>query len=161
MTDHERARDLMFRDRVEGLASADRQWLGAHLDGCPDCQSIAAGLDSALRGLSFSSVAAPAALVSRTQTRVAERAAELRAQRAALTPLHLVSAVAVMLSVVSTPFVWRGFEWLAAMISAPATYAAAAFLFVWAAPAIGISLLLIAYGSHRGLWMSQGAGAHS
>ncbi len=39
MTDnrHSRAQELFAQSLVEGISSADRSWLDAHLRDCPDC----------------------------------------------------------------------------------------------------------------------------
>lgn len=157
MNDHERARELMFAERVEGLASDDRGWLEAHLESCPACFSSAATLAEALRGLHFAPVTAPAALVARTQARVAERAAELRREAAALLPLRIVAALAIAISVVSTPVAWKFLSWVGATLAAPTVVALAAFVVLWIAPAIACAVLLVAVGSHRRLWISTGS----
>lgn len=157
MNDHERARELMFAERVEGLARDDRGWLEAHLESCPACSSSAATLAEALRGLHFAPVTASAAVVARTQARVAERAAELRREAAALLPLRVAAAIAATLSIVSTPLAWQAFAWVAAMLSASPLVAATAFVLVWTMPALVAAVLLIAFGSHQRLWSSSGS----
>lgn len=155
MNDHERARDLVFRERVEGLASADRQWLAAHLDACADCGSLATGLDSALRGLSFSPLAAPASLVSRTQLRVAERAAELRRAQQTLLPLRIVVALVTGVALFNVPLLWEGGQWIAERLEWSLYTSAAAFLLVWVAPAVVISIFLAASGAHLARWRQE------
>lgn len=155
MNDHERARELVFRERVEGLAPADHQWLAAHLDTCADCGSLSAGLDSALRGLSFSPLAAPASLVSRTQLRVAERAAELRRARQTLLPLRIVVALVIAATMFNVPILWQGGQWIAERMQWSTYTSAAAFLLVWVAPAVVISVVLAASGAQLARWRHE------
>lgn len=155
MNDHERARDLVFRERIEGLAPADQQWLAAHLEACPDCGSLAGGLESALRGLSFSPLAAPVSLVSRTQLRVAERAAELRRTQQALLPLRIVVALVTGVALFNLPLLWQGGHWIAEQLQWSFYTSAAAFLLLWVAPAVVISIALAASGAHLARWRHE------
>ena len=152
---HERAQQLIYAERVEGLSAADRHWLDEHLAGCADCRMAAERLGQALRGLKLAPVAAAGSVVSRTQAVVAARAIELRQQRAMFAPLRVMTAVAVLISVVSTPLAWEAVKWLAGFAQASSVTSAALFLLFWAAPAVAASLLLAGLGSHRGLWLSK------
>lgn len=155
---HDRARQLVYAERIEGISSADGEWLQHHLAECGDCRAVAAGVDKALRDLRLAPVAASASVVMQTQSLVAARAAELRHQRAATLPLRIVAALAAVISIISTPVAWKAFAWLGGLLSASPTASGVAFLLFWITPAIAAAVLLMGLGSHRGLWTSSGAG---
>ena len=125
---HERAQQLIFAERVEGLSAAERHWLEDHLSACAKCRLSAARLDQALRGLKLAPVAAAASVVSRTQAAVAARAIELRQHRVMFAPLQVMAAVAVVLSIISTPLAWEAVSLLGGLVQASGAISAAMFV---------------------------------
>ncbi len=77
---HARAERLIAQERVEGISSADQQWLRQHLSECARCVARAAATEQAIRSLRGLSVALPPTLASRTQFRVRLRAEQLRSE---------------------------------------------------------------------------------
>jgi hypothetical protein len=155
---HARAKRLIAQDRVEGISSADRSWLDAHLLACEPCATIAAGTNQAVRVLRSVSVALPPSLPARTQMRVQLRASELREQQPAHRYLWLICAVSWALGVATAPYVWHVCEWLGRHTGAPKIIWEAGFALWWAVPAIvaaGIFLLEQARRSGERGWMRE------
>jgi len=145
---HGKARHLIARDRVEGIPRDDREWLDGHLAQCPECAGVADDTERALRWLRAVAVPLPPALASRAQLRVYLRAQERR-------PVRWVPWAACAVSwaagIASSPYVWRGFEWLGRETGLPPLLWKTGFALWWAVPA------LLAAGA---VWLekSQGEG---
>src|SRR5215471_8851976 len=57
---HDRARQLLLKGRIEGISDPDRQWLNAHLAHCADCSREADALESTIESIrEFSIMASP------------------------------------------------------------------------------------------------------
>src|SRR4051812_36083899 len=150
MTDrneHERA-GLLLEERAFGiLGDADGEWLTLHLFECAECERAAEEMKSAIAMLRSEPVTAPTFLVSRTRTNVRIRARELKenAERARFLGLSIVLAL-----------VWTamsGYAGYAAVgawganlglgVGGNAVLLGLGILWLWAAPAMLVALILI------------------
>ncbi len=141
---HERAQALVITNRAEVISAADRHWLESHLSACAACTRYAeqiAGVVGALRSVS---VMPRPGLVSLTQLRVRARAQELRERQARLRPLWIACAVAILSSVVTTPYLWWGFEWFGHALGISDLFWQTGFVMSWTLPAIITAALVIA-----------------
>ncbi len=131
---HSRAQQLFARLLVEGLATADRDWLEQHLRECAACSAEAASTRDVLSALRSVPLNMPSDLAARTQMRV-----RLRAQQAAQNSnggvlLWVITAMSWLLGVVSAPFVWRLFAWAGAYLNLPKPVQEVAFVLWWTVP---------------------------
>jgi hypothetical protein len=143
----QRARELIACGS-QGLTDSQQTWLTSHLDGCAPCRDYAQAAEQFVRSLRSVPVAADLALVRSTQMRVRVHADQLR-QRQERLWLVWVSCILVGLSAaITTPFLWRGFQWLGerAQVSSPVWQVG--FAFFWISPALAASLIFLARGIH-------------
>ena len=77
---HARAQALIAKERVEGLAGSEQEWLADHLRECPPCSADATATQRALRSLRTVRVPVPRDMAARTQFRVRLRAQQLFAR---------------------------------------------------------------------------------
>jgi predicted anti-sigma-YlaC factor YlaD len=143
---HERAQELIALG--ETLLDAQQTWLRAHLQECAYCRDYAEGAGRVIRALRSQPLAADFALVRATQTRVRQRALELRRQQERLWVV-CVCCVAVTLSTAfTTAVLWGGFAWMGqqARLSTPVWQIGLAAL-GWM-PAIVTGILLLARGTY-------------
>ncbi len=154
---HKRAEQFVAKERVEGLADSEREWLAGHLGECPVCAEKARATDRALRSLRTAPVPVPADLVSRTQFRVRLRAMELRERE----PKHLVlwamCALSWVFGVGSAPYVWRLFEWFGQHTGVPKLVLQLSFGLWWAIPALFVAIVLLMESAKReeSDWLGQ------
>jgi predicted anti-sigma-YlaC factor YlaD len=144
---HQQARELIALGS-QGLVDADQTWLRTHLDGCSSCRDYAQAAEQLVRSLKSVSVAAERALVQKTQMRVHLHAEQLR-QRQDRQWLVAMSCILVGLSAaITTPFLWRGFQWLGewAQVSSPVWQVG--FMVFWISPALAASVIFLARGIH-------------
>ena len=160
--EHDRAR-LLLEERALGIVSeADGDWLARHLADCADCELAAEEMKSAIAMLRSEPVMAPTFVVSRTRTSVRIRARELKesAERARFLGLSIVLAL-----------VWTamsGYAGYAAYGTWGSTLGLGAgggafvwglgILWLWAAPALVVALILIRGNSG---WLRSLAGVAS
>lgn len=133
---HVRAGRLIAEARVEGISSGDREWLDHHLAHCPDCARLASATERALESLRALSVPLPPALASRTQLRVYLRAREMRERRSAGWALWAACGISWAVGIASSPYIWRGFEWLGHQAGLPSLLWKMGFALWWAVPAL-------------------------
>ncbi len=145
---HARAEQLMDALRVEGISTADREWLDAHLEECELCRARAQADESALRQLKSLSMRVSPGLVKVTQARVHLRARELNEDQVRLRALWISCAISWILGVASAPLVWRAFEWLGHYATLPKLVWEAGFVLLWLVPA-GAVAALAAWQSQR------------
>lgn len=146
--DHVRARRMLALADAGQLPTADRAWLESHLEACDSCRAFAQDTGDVVRALRSIPVAADRTLVAATQMRVRLRARELR-QRDERLWLVGVSCVAVTLAAAFTNLAcWRGLTWLVERTHISAATWPVAFAALWIVPALAISVLLLAKGTH-------------
>lgn len=150
---HEQARELIALAGVENDLSVEQQnWLRAHLEDCAACSEYAEAARQTIRVLRSQSLAADSALVRTTQRRVRARADELRQQRERMWLVCLSCIFVGLSAAITTPLFWRAFEWMGMWAGVSSWVWQASFTFFWIAPALVVSALLLAHGTH---WSSS------
>jgi hypothetical protein len=153
---HARAEQLIAQERIEGISSADQNWLRQHLAECQGCAARAAATEQALRSLRSLSVPLPKALASRTQFRVRMRAHQLRSE-----PRWRLVGVACGISwafgAATAPYVWRGLEWAGHRMGVPNIVWELGFGLWWALPAavVAVTVLMTNAGRSEADWKRQ------
>ncbi len=142
-SEHERARELVLMHDVEGMAESDGTWLESHLAACPDCAAFAEDLQLTSRFLRRMPVMASSSLVSSTQARVRQRAAELRDHQARVFLIGISFCLGLLWSAGSAFVGWKISGWLAERIHVAPLLISAAFVVFWLAPAIAIAVGLL------------------
>jgi predicted anti-sigma-YlaC factor YlaD len=143
---HEQARELIALG--DGLADAQQLWLRAHLDDCEVCRHYAETANEAVRALRSLPLAADSRLVRATQMRVRFHASRLREARER-TWLVAMACLGVGLSATLTvPFLWRLFAWMGEQAGVSTLVWQTGFMFFFIAPALVVSVLLLARGTH-------------
>ncbi|MDP9340200.1 MAG: hypothetical protein M3P45_15170 [Acidobacteriota bacterium] len=141
---HERAQQLIAKERVEGIADNEAAWLAAHLQECVECASAAHDTAAALRSLRTTPIELPAGLAERTQFRVGLRAQQLRGTEPRRRALWIAAGISWATGVASAPFVWRLFAWLGEQEGVPKLVWEAGFALWWAVPALVAAVVLLA-----------------
>jgi len=144
---HEQAREILA---CGGLDNEGTSWLRQHLQECHSCQEYAEAVSqipSALHSISF---AADADLVRSTQLKVRARAEQLRQERERLRLVWLSCLLLALSGATTTHLLWKGFNWIGELTQAPGPVWQLGFAVFWIAPALVISVVLIARGIHLG-----------
>jgi hypothetical protein len=141
---HERARQLIAQERVEGISDFESAWLAAHLQECGDCAAVAQDTAAALRSLRTIPIALPAGLAERTQFRVGLRVQQLRETEPRRRALWIAAGISWATGVASAPYVWRLFAWLGEQAGVPKLIWEAGFALWWAVPALMAAVVLLA-----------------
>jgi predicted anti-sigma-YlaC factor YlaD len=145
---HDEARELIAWEGAEERSGEQQTWLRTHLEECGDCRAYSEAAGRAVRGLRSQPLAADPALVRATQMRVRFHAARLREQRERLWLVGL-SCLGVGLSATLTvPLLWRLFARMGSWAGVSSLVWQAGFAFFWIAPALVVSALLLARGTH-------------
>ncbi len=144
---HERAKGLIATARVEAISPAEREWLEAHLQSCPNCATYAGEIEHALRSLRQASVQVNPELVARTRHAVHLRAHELHARRSQWFPLWMLCAISWVLGGITLPLVWRGIEWVGQYINLPSPIGIVILIIWWALPTLAVAAFVGAKGS--------------
>jgi hypothetical protein len=142
---HVRAESLIAKERVEGIAAAEQEWLTAHLRECAQCSASADTVQQALRSLVSLNFSAPRGLAARTQFRVRLRAQEMRSVRQPRWRLiYLMCGASWVAGAATAPYVWRGLEWVGHRAGLPDLVWKMGFGVWWALPAIIAAAILFA-----------------
>jgi hypothetical protein len=155
---HARAEQLLAKERVEGISQAERDWLGAHLQGCERCAEFARETEQALRALRTAAIPLPSGLASRTQFRVRLRAQEMREREPKRRALWLACAVSWIFGIASAPYVWRLFAWFGERTGVPKLVWEVGFGLWWAVPAVFVAVVLLMENARQEAeqdWMRQ------
>jgi len=134
--EHARAKQLVDRHHVEGLASRDRAWLDAHLLNCSACAAFALSTEEALRTMRTAPVAFPTGLAARTQFRVHLRAQQLREREPRRLAVWAVAGMSWLLGVATAPYVWQVFAWTGERLHVPKLAWELGFGLWWLIPAL-------------------------
>jgi predicted anti-sigma-YlaC factor YlaD len=130
------------------VSDAQQTWLRAHLAECEACRHYAEAANAVVSSLRSVPLAADARLVRATQMRVRFHASRLRETRERMW-LVAVACMGVGLSATLTlPLLWRLFAWIGAWAGVSNWVWQAGFAFSWIAPALVVSALLLARGTH-------------
>jgi hypothetical protein len=144
---HQQAQELIACGGQE-LSDSQQAWLRTHLDGCAACHDYAQAAEQLVRSLRSVPVVADPALVRTTQMRVRLRSRELLQRRERMWLVWMSCVLVGLSAAITTPFLWRGWEWLAqrAHVSGPVWQVG--FMIFWFSPAVAASLLFLARGIH-------------
>jgi predicted anti-sigma-YlaC factor YlaD len=132
----------------KGLPDAQQVWLRAHLDGCEACRRYADGVSGMVRTLRSLPVAADARLVRATQMRVRFHASRLRETRERMWLVAMACLGVGLSATISVPFLWRLFAWMGERAGVSTLVWQTGFMFFFIAPALVVSVLLLARGTH-------------
>jgi len=143
---HEQARELIALGAA--VPDAQQSWLHAHLQECAACKDYAEAAGRVVAALRSVPLAADSRLVRATQMRVRFHASRLRETRER-TWLVGMACLGVGLSAAFTaPLLWRLFAWMGARAGVASALWQASFFFFYLAPALAVSVLLLARGTH-------------
>jgi len=140
---HARAEQLIAQEHVEGISQAERDWLGTHLQECPNCARHAEETDQALRSLRTAAIPLPSGLASRTQFRVQLRLQEMREREPKRRALWAACAVSWVFGIASAPYVWRLFQWFGERTGVPKLVWELGFGLWWTIPALFVLIVLL------------------
>jgi hypothetical protein len=140
---HERARQLIDMERVEGLAEADQRWLADHLAACEACAGRAAATEAALRALRTAPVILPGGLAASAQLIVRRKAEEWRAQHTRNVALAIGCTLSWVFGVASAPLVWKLCAWLGATLGLPRVLWVLGFVTWWFLPLSVMGLVIL------------------
>jgi hypothetical protein len=143
---HEQARELIALG--DGLAEAQQLWLRAHLDECEACHHYAETANGVVRALRSLPLAADSRLVRATQMRVRFHAGRLREARERMWLVAMACLGVGLSATLTVPFLWRLFAWMGEQAGVPTLVWQAGFMLFFIAPALVVSVLLLARGTH-------------
>jgi anti-sigma factor RsiW len=147
---HVRAERLIAQERVEGLATGDREWLVEHLAKCESCAERAQATEQAIRALRGLSVPLPRGLAGRTQMRVRLRALQLQPSQPRWRMVWLACGISWLFGASTAPYVWRGLEWLGHRMGLPNVVWQMGFGLWWALPLAVAAVVLLMTDAGRG-----------
>ena len=146
---HTRAETLIAKERIEGISTAEQEWLGQHLRECTQCAETASATQQALRSLRTVSVPLPRELAARTQFRVRLRAQELQAREPRWRLIWAMCGASWVAGAATAPYVWHGLEWIGHRTGMPDIVWKMGFGVWWAVPAIVAAAILLMEGGER------------
>jgi hypothetical protein len=146
---HARAETLIAKERIEGISTAEQEWLGQHLRECTQCAERASATQQALRSLRTVSVPLPRELAARTQFRVRLRAQELQAREPRWRLIWAMCGASWVAGAATAPYVWHGLEWIGHRTGMPDIVWKMGFGVWWAVPAIVAAAILLMEGGDR------------
>ena len=149
---HERARLLIALSGPEGLSNAsvshaEQSWLAGHLGSCPSCRQFAEDSRETIRLLRQIPITASGQLVSATQMRVRQRAAEMQRQQERFWVVCVCCAAVTLSAVVTTAGLWRGFAWIGQQARLSSPVWEGGFVVLYLMPAVLTGILLLAQGT--------------
>jgi predicted anti-sigma-YlaC factor YlaD len=143
---HDEARELIAL--AEDLSPAQQSRLRAHLDECADCRNYADAAGRVVRAVRSLPVAADARLVRATQMRVRFHASRLRETRERMWLVGMSCLGVGISAALTAPLLWRLFAWAGVRMGVSPAAWQAGFAFFCIAPALVVSVLLLARGTH-------------
>jgi predicted anti-sigma-YlaC factor YlaD len=143
---HDEAREVIALGGE--LTDAQQVWLRSHIDECESCRNYAESANQVVRSLRSVPVAADPRMVRATQMRVRFHASRLRESRERLWLVGMACLVVGLSATVTLPLLWRMFAWMGAWAGVSSWVWQAGFAFFWVAPALVVSALLVARGTH-------------
>ena len=144
---HQEIRKLIATS-ADDLSEAQQALLRAHLKDCGPCRDYDAATAEIVRALRGIPVAADPALVLNTQARVRARAFALRQRKQWLTLVALACSFVGLSAAITTPLMWRAFDWIGTHAGLSRPVWQAGFAFYWMVPALLVSVLLLFRGTH-------------
>jgi predicted anti-sigma-YlaC factor YlaD len=143
---HDEARELIALG--EGLSEARQARLRAHLDECEACRHYWEAANGLVRALRSLPLAADSRLVRATQMRVRFHASRLRETRERLWLVGMACLGVGLSATLTVPFLWRLFAWMGEWAGVSTLVWQTGFVFFFIAPALAVSVLLLARGTH-------------
>ena len=143
---HDEARELIAQG--EGLPDAQQAWLRVHLSECETCRNYAEVAQGVVRSLRSLPLAADSRLVRATQMRVRFHASRLRETRERMWLVGMACLGVGLSATLTVPFLWQLFAWMGERAGVSALVWQAGFAFFFFAPALVVSVLLMARGAH-------------
>jgi len=143
---HDEARELITLG--DALSDAQQIWLRSHLEECVSCRDYAEGAAQMARALHSLAVVADARLVRTTQMRVRFHAARLRETRERMWLVGMACLGVGLTATLTLPVLWRFFAWMGEQAGVSTLVWQAGFLFFFIAPALVVSVVLLARGNH-------------
>jgi len=143
---HDEARELITLG--DALSDAQQIWLRSHLEECVSCRDYAEGAAQMARALHSLAVVADARLVRTTQMRVRFHAARLRETRERMWLVGMACLGVGLTATLTLPVLWRLFAWMGEQAGVSTLVWQAGFLFFFIAPALVVSVVLLARGNH-------------
>ena len=143
---HDEARELIALG--EALSDAQQAWLRAHLDECEACRDYAEAANGVVRSLRSLPLAADSRLVRATQMRVRFHASRLRETRERLWLVGMACLGVGLSATLTVPVLWRLFAWMGEWAGLSTLVWQAGFIFFFIAPALAVSVLLLARGTY-------------
>src|SRR5207253_6807325 len=144
---HQEIRRLIATS-ADDLSEAQQALLHAHLQHCGSCRDYAAATAEIVRALRGIPVAADSRLVLNTQARVRARAFALRQRQQWLTLVALACPFVGLSAAITTPLVWRAFDWIGTHAGLSRPVWQAGFAIYSMVPALLVSVLLLFRGTH-------------
>ena len=143
---HDEARELIALG--ESLSDAQQAWLRSHLDECEACRHYAEAAGRVVRALRSQPLAADSRLVRATQMRVRFHASRIRETRERMWLVGMACLGVGLSATLTVPFLWRLFAWMGEWAGVSTLVWQAGFMFFFIAPALMVSVLLLARGTH-------------
>jgi predicted anti-sigma-YlaC factor YlaD len=130
------------------LTDAQQVWLQAHMIECEACRQYSDAVNGVVRTLRSLPLAADARLVRATQMRVRFHASRLREARERMWLVGMACLGVGLSATLSVPFLWRLFAWMGERAGVSALVWQTGFMLFFIAPALVVSVLLLARGTH-------------
>jgi predicted anti-sigma-YlaC factor YlaD len=143
---HDQARELIALG--DALSDAQQAWLRAHLQECANCRDYEEAAGRVVRALRSRPLAADSRLVRATQMRVRFHAARLRETRERMWLVGMACLGVGLSATLTLPLLWRLFAWMGEQTGVSTPVWQAAFVFFFMAPALVVSVVLLARGTH-------------
>lgn len=143
---HEQAQGLIAEGK--GLSDAQQSWLRSHLNECEDCRAYEEAASRLVHVLHSLPLAADSRLVRATQMRVRFHASRLRETRERMWLMGMACMGVGLSAALTVPLLWRLFAWMGEWAGLSSPVWQAGFAFFWIAPALVVSVLLLARGTH-------------
>ncbi|HEX6906962.1 MAG TPA: hypothetical protein VF154_10165 [Terriglobales bacterium] len=131
-----------------GLSQAQQTWLRSHLQECEACRNYAETAEETVRALRSLPLAADSRLVRATQMRVRFHADRLRETRQRLWLVSMACLGVGLSATLTVPLLWRLFAGLGQWAGVSTLVWQAGFMLFSVAPALVVSVLLLARGTH-------------
>ncbi len=147
---HDEARELIALG--DGLSPAQQAWLRSHLYECEACRNYAEAAKEMVRALRSLPLAADSRLVRATQMRVHFHAHRLREARQRMWLVGMACLSVGLSATLTVPLLWGLFARLGQWAGVSTLVWQAGFMFFSVAPALVVSVLLLARGTH---WMDD------
>lgn len=144
---HDEVRKLIAAS-ADNLSEAQQALLHAHLQDCGPCRDYAAATAEIVRAVRAVPLAADPRLVRNTQARVRARALALRQRQQWLTLVALACPFVALSAAITTPLVWRAFQWMGTYAGLSRPVWEVGFAFYWIVPGLLVSILLLLRGTH-------------